>query len=124
MGKPAILAVDGEPEVPAAIRRDLRRGCSSGNRVARGTSGPEALDVLSQLALRGQRVALIVADQRMPQKTAIEGPDQAHAHVRGENYPPVTAYADTDVASMKRVASAVGEGAMSVHFVHRYLATI
>jgi thioredoxin reductase (NADPH) len=25
---------------------------------------------------------------------------------------------------MKRVASAVGEGAMSVYFVHRYLATI
>ena len=30
----------------------------------------------------------------------------------------------TSGASMKRVASAVGEGAMSAYLVHRYLATI
>ena len=34
--------------------------------------------------------------------------------------PPATCGCD----SMKRVASAVGEGAMAVHLVHRYLATI
>ncbi len=31
---------------------------------------------------------------------------------------------DVRFDSMKRVASAVGEGAMAVHLVHRYLATI
>jgi len=38
--------------------------------------------------------------------------------------PGVFAAGDVRLGSMKRVASAVGEGAMSVSFVHRYLATI
>ncbi len=37
--------------------------------------------------------------------------------------PGVFAAGDVRLDSMKRVASAVGEGAMSVHLVHRYLAT-
>ena len=37
--------------------------------------------------------------------------------------PGVFAAGDVRLDSMKRVASAVGEGAMSVYFVHRYLAT-
>jgi thioredoxin reductase (NADPH) len=38
--------------------------------------------------------------------------------------PGVFAAGDVRLNSMKRVASAVGEGAMSVYLVHRYLATI
>lgn len=38
--------------------------------------------------------------------------------------PGVFAAGDVRLDSMKRVASAVGEGAMSVYFVHRYLTTI
>ena len=38
--------------------------------------------------------------------------------------PGVFAAGDVRLDSMKRVASAVGEGAMSVHLVHRYLATV
>jgi len=38
--------------------------------------------------------------------------------------PGVFAAGDVRLDSMKRVASAVGEGAMAVHFVHRYLATV
>ena len=37
--------------------------------------------------------------------------------------PGVFAAGDVRLDSMKRVASAVGEGAMAVHFVHRYLAS-
>jgi thioredoxin reductase (NADPH) len=40
------------------------------------------------------------------------------------NVPGVFAAGDVRLDSMKRVASAVGEGAMAVHAVHRYLATI
>jgi CheY-like chemotaxis protein len=72
MGKPAILAVDDDPAVSAAIVRDLRRRYAIDYRVLRATSGPEALDVLSMLALRDQPVALIIADQRMPRMTGIE----------------------------------------------------
>ncbi|HEX6148164.1 MAG TPA: fused response regulator/thioredoxin-disulfide reductase, partial [Nocardioides sp.] len=38
--------------------------------------------------------------------------------------PGVFVAGDVRQDSMKRVASAVGEGAMAVHLVHRYLATI
>jgi thioredoxin reductase (NADPH) len=38
--------------------------------------------------------------------------------------PGVFAAGDVRLDSMKRVASAVGEGAMAVHLVHRYLATV
>jgi thioredoxin reductase (NADPH) len=38
--------------------------------------------------------------------------------------PGVFAAGDARFDSMKRVASVVGEGAMSVYLVHRYLATI
>ena len=38
--------------------------------------------------------------------------------------PGVFAAGDVRFDSMKRVASAVGEGAMAIYLVHRYLATI
>jgi thioredoxin reductase (NADPH) len=38
--------------------------------------------------------------------------------------PGVFAAGDVRLDSMKRVASAVGEGAMSIYLVHRYLATV
>jgi thioredoxin reductase (NADPH) len=38
--------------------------------------------------------------------------------------PGVFAAGDVRLDSMKRVASAVGEGAMAIHLVHSYLATI
>ncbi len=38
--------------------------------------------------------------------------------------PGIFAAGDVRLDSMKRVSSAVGEGAMAVHLVHRYLATI
>ena len=38
------------------------------------------------------------------------------------NVPGIFAVGDTRAGSVKRVASAVGEGAMAVHLVHRFLA--
>ena len=72
MSKPAIVAVDDDLDVSAAITRDLRGRYSADYLVVGATSGPQALEVLAKLALRGQPVALIVADQRMPQMTGIE----------------------------------------------------
>jgi thioredoxin reductase (NADPH) len=40
------------------------------------------------------------------------------------SYPGVFAAGDVRLGSIKRVASAVGEGAMAVQFVHRYLAEL
>ncbi len=98
MSKPTILAVDDDPEVAAAITRDLRSRYGADYRVVRTMSGPEALAVLTKLALRDQPVALIAADQRMPQMTGIETLEQARTHAPGAKYLLLTAYADTDVA--------------------------
>jgi thioredoxin reductase (NADPH) len=98
MGKPVILAVDDDPVVSAAIADDLRRRYGADYRIVRAASGPEALAVLAKLALRDQPVALIVADQRMPQMTGIEMLQQARSHAPGAKYLLLTAYADTDVA--------------------------
>jgi thioredoxin reductase (NADPH) len=54
--------------------------------------------VLTKLVLRDEPVALIAADQRMPQMTGIEMLEQARAHAPGAKFLLLTAYADTDVA--------------------------
>ncbi|EWT02729.1 chemotaxis protein CheY [Intrasporangium oryzae NRRL B-24470] len=98
MSKPAILTVDDDPMVSAAITRDLRSRYGSGYRVVRATSGEEALSALATLALRGTPVALIAADQRMPGMTGIELLEQARSHAPEAKSLLLTAYADTDVA--------------------------
>src|SRR5919206_182576 len=47
--RPAILAVDDEPAVLAAVARDLRRGFGERYRVVRAGSGEEALEALREL---------------------------------------------------------------------------
>jgi thioredoxin reductase (NADPH) len=98
VSKPAIVAVDDDPVVAAAITRDLRGRYSDNYRIVRATSGREALAVLAELALRDQPVALIVTDQRMPEMTGIEMLGQARTHAPGAKYLLLTAYADTEVA--------------------------
>jgi thioredoxin reductase (NADPH) len=84
--------------VSAAITRDLRSRYGADYRIVRAASGHEALAVLIKLALRDQLVALIAADQRMPQMTGIEMLEQARTHAPGAKYLLLTAYGDTDVA--------------------------
>jgi len=98
MSKPVILAVDDDPMVVAAIARDLHGRYGTNYQIVRAASGPEALGVLARLVLRDQPVALIVADQRMPQMTGIGMLKQARAHAPDAKYLLLTAYADTDVA--------------------------
>jgi thioredoxin reductase (NADPH) len=98
MSKPTILTVDDDPQVSAAIARDLAGRYGAGYRVVQATSGSEALVVLTRLALRDEPVAVIAADQRMPQMTGIELLEQARAHAPGAKLLLLTAYADTDVA--------------------------
>jgi thioredoxin reductase (NADPH) len=98
MSKPTILTVDDDPMVSAAITRDLVSQYGADYRIVGATSGPEALVVLTRLALRDELVALIAADQRMPQMTGIELLEQARTHAPGAKFLLLTAYADTDVA--------------------------
>ncbi len=98
MSKAAILTVDDDPMVSAAISRDLRNRYGADYRIVRATSGAQALEALTKLALRAQPVALIVSDQRMPQMSGIEMLERARTHAPEAKYLLLTAYADTDVA--------------------------
>lgn len=98
MTKPAILTVDDDPGVSAAISRDLRSRYGAEYRVVRATSGEDALGLLQRMALREQPVAMLLADQRMPRMTGIELLARARPHVPTAKYLLLTAYADTDVA--------------------------
>ena len=98
MPKPTIVAVDDDPGVSRAIVRDLRARYGADYRVMRATSGPEALAMLAELALRDRAVALVVSDQRMPQMTGIEMLDAVRRQSPDTKLLLLTAYADTDVA--------------------------
>jgi thioredoxin reductase (NADPH) len=96
--RPAILAVDDEPAVLAAVARDLRRGFGERYRVLRATAGAEALDILRQLRTRGDQVALLIADQRMPGMAGTEYLVEARKIVPDAKRVLLTAYADTEAA--------------------------
>jgi thioredoxin reductase (NADPH) len=96
--RPVILAVDDEPAVLAAVARDLRRGFGERYRVMRASSGAEALDLLAQIRRRGEQVALLIADQRMPAMAGTEYLVQARQMVPEAKRVLLTAYADTEAA--------------------------
>ena len=98
MSKPTIVTVDDDRLVSAAITRDLTSQYGEDYRIVSATSGPEALAVLARIALRGEQVALIAADQRMPKMSGIEMLAESRTHAPGAKLLLLTAYADTDVA--------------------------
>ncbi len=96
--RPAILAVDDEPAVLAAVARDLRRGFGERFRILRATSGAEALEVLTELRRRGDQVAMLIADQRMPGMPGTDYLVEARTLVPDAKRVLLTAYADTEAA--------------------------
>jgi thioredoxin reductase (NADPH) len=96
--RPAIVAVDDEPVVLAAVARDLRRGFGERFRVLRAGSGAQALEVLRELRARGDQVAMLIADQRMPGMPGTEYLVQARKLVPDAKRVLLTAYADTEAA--------------------------
>jgi thioredoxin reductase (NADPH) len=96
--RPAIVAVDDEPAVLAAVARDLRRGFGERYRIMRASSGEQALELLAQLRTRGDQVALLVADQKMPGLSGTEYLVEARKVVPEAKRVLLTAYADTEAA--------------------------
>ena len=72
MANPTILTVDDDPAVSRAVARDIRRQYGDRYRILRALSGREALEALREIKLRGDQLALMLADYRMPQMNGIE----------------------------------------------------
>jgi thioredoxin reductase (NADPH) len=98
MAAPAIVTVDDERDVLHAVERDLRRRYGKDYRVLGTDSGTEAIDLLQQLKTRGDSLALLLADQRMPQVSGLDVLGQAMRLFPQAKRTLLTAYADTNAA--------------------------
>ncbi len=81
-----------------AVARDLRRHYGENYRIVRAESGPDALETLAELKLRGETVAVFVADYRMPQMSGLEFLEEAMDIYPMARRVLLTAYADTHAA--------------------------
>ncbi len=98
MPKPVLFTVDDDPEVLRAIERDLRSHYSDRYRVMRASSGDAALSTLRELKARNNPVALLLADQRMPQMNGVGFLSEAMEIHPQAKRALLTAYADTTAA--------------------------
>ena len=98
MAKPILMTIDDDPQVLASIAGDLRRKYGSDYRIVRASSGQEALDALGQLKERGDAVALLLSDHRMPQMDGVEFLGRARSLYPEAKRALLTAYADTEAA--------------------------
>jgi thioredoxin reductase (NADPH) len=92
------MTVDDDPEVLRAIERDLRSRYSDRYRVMRANSGSAALVTLRELKARNNPVALLLADQRMPQMDGVGFLSEAMEMHPLAKRALLTAYADTNAA--------------------------
>ncbi|HSJ72418.1 MAG TPA: FAD-dependent oxidoreductase [Acidimicrobiia bacterium] len=98
MAKPVILAVDDDPQVLAAVRRDLRTRYAESYQIVAAPSGQDALDAVREIDDGGRTIAAFVVDQRMPNMTGTEFLVEALKTFPNAKRLLLTAYADTEAA--------------------------
>jgi thioredoxin reductase (NADPH) len=98
MAKPILLSVDDDSDVLRAIERDLRAQYGAEYRVIGSDSPTGALEILKQLKVRNDGVALLLADQRMPHMDGVGFLREARQIFPQAKRALLTAYADTTAA--------------------------
>jgi thioredoxin reductase (NADPH) len=96
--RPILLTVDDDPSVSRAVARDLRRHYGADYRILRADNGSEGLELIREVVLRGEQIAAILADYRMPRMNGIDFLEAAMDLVPRARRALFTAYADTDAA--------------------------
>src|SRR5499427_1847803 len=112
MAKPILLSVDDDTDVLRAIERDLRSQYGADYRVIGSDSPEKALDILKQLKVRNDNVALMLADQRMPRMNGVEFLQEGMRIFPEAKRALLTAYADTSAA-----ISAINEANINYFFM-------
>ena len=112
MPKPILLSVDDDSDVLRAIERDLRSQYGAEYRVMGSDSPSGALDILKQLKVRNDNVALLLADQRMPNMDGVEFLQAAMRIYPEAKRALLTAYADTNAA-----ISAINDAGINYFFL-------
>jgi thioredoxin reductase (NADPH) len=96
--RPVLLIVDDDPNVLRAIERDLRQQYGSRFGILKTDSGQKALELVKQLKLRNEALALLLVDQRMPHMSGVVFLEQAMNIFPDAKRVLLTAYADTEAA--------------------------
>ena len=98
MNKPVLMIVDDDPQVLAAVRRDLRSHYRENYTVMGASSGGDALEAMRELKSRGDSLAMIISDQRMPGMMGSEVLAKSRAIYPLARRVLLTAYSDIDAA--------------------------
>ncbi|HEY7500877.1 MAG TPA: FAD-dependent oxidoreductase [Vicinamibacterales bacterium] len=98
MNKPALLVVDDDAQVLAAVRRDLRSRYRQTYTVISASSGEEAVATIKELKARGDSLAIVISDQRMPGMQGTDVLAQARDAYPLARRVMLTAYSDIDAA--------------------------
>ena len=95
---PIIFCIDDDRQVLRAVLRDLKRYYDASYRVMGTTGVAEGLDTLKEIRNKGEEVALLIADQRMPDMDGVNFLKQASAIYPDAKKTLLTAYSDKDSA--------------------------
>lgn len=98
MKLPFIVIVDDDEQVLRAIQRDIRTKYHNEYRISATDSANEALELIKELKLKNETVALFISDQRMPEMEGIIFLDKTKEIYPDAKLVLLTAYSDTNVA--------------------------
>jgi len=96
--RPVLLTVDDNPQVVRVIERDLKQQYGKRYSVLKAESGEEALKLVKKLKLQNELLALLLADQRMPDMPGVSLIEEVMKIFPEAKRVLLTAYADTDAA--------------------------
>ena len=98
MKLPYIIIVDDDTQVLRAIQRDIRNEYRDEYKIAATESASEAIDLIKELKLKNEMVALFISDQRMPEMEGIAFLEKANEIFPAAKKVLITAYSDIEAA--------------------------
>ena len=98
MKLPFIIIVDDDVQVLRAIQRDMRNEYREEYRVVATESPAEALELIKELKLKNEVVALFISDQRMPDMEGVAFLEKAKEIFPDAKQVLLTAYSDIEAA--------------------------
>ena len=98
MKLPFIVLIDDDEQVLRAIQRDVRNHYREDYRIVAAESAIEALELIKELKLKNEVVALFITDQRMPEMEGIQFLEEARLIFPEAKQILLTAYSDIEAA--------------------------
>jgi thioredoxin reductase (NADPH) len=98
MKQPFIIIVDDDAQVLRAITRDIKDQYRANYKIVSTGSALEALELLKELKLKNEIVALFISDQRMPEMDGVTFLEKAKEIFPNAKQVLLTAYSDIDAA--------------------------